>query len=233
MKIFHAQQKMVWENEHKNPCQLTSVAGVGVSGGVREFWKYFRSVVKADDVIGLEIGCGKGRNVIWLATQGANMEGFDFSHSAIEVAKKKVRGKLKKRAHFFEHDIIKTWPFQKDYFDFAIDCFVSTDVEGVRNRKFMIEEAYRVLKPGGYFFLYTNSVKSDFYKYMVTRCKVDEVNAFCYPDIKKFEKVYTQKELDKLYGCFKLKESKVFKRNSFVDNKPVCWEHIWRVYQKK
>jgi ubiquinone/menaquinone biosynthesis C-methylase UbiE len=143
-----------------------------------------------------------------------------------------VGKKIEKRVHFFEHDIIKTWPFRKDHFDFAIDCFVSTDVEGVRNRRFMIKEAYRVLKPGGYFLLYTNSTKSEFYKNMVKKYKVNDVNAFCYPDIKKFEKVFSEEELRSLYGQFKLKKSKRYQRNSNVKDNSYLWEHFWRVYQK-
>lgn len=233
MKITHDQQKIAWENEHKNPQQFTNLAGVEVSGGVESFWKYLEESSKIDEPKGLEIGCGKGRNTIWLAKNGASMDSFDFSTSAISEAKKRITEDIKSRINFFEHDIIKPWPLLDNRFDFVIDCFVSTDVEGEENRKFMIDEIYRVLKPEGLFFLYTNSTKSNYYQDQAKETKVEEVNAYCYPDIEKFEKVYSQEELDIMYSRFDLKKSEIFERKSSVNGQDVSWEHIWRVYQKK
>jgi len=38
----------------------------------------------------MEIGCGTGTNVIWLAQQGFNVVGIDISPTAIEMARKKL-----------------------------------------------------------------------------------------------------------------------------------------------
>ena len=202
----------------------------------KSFWKFIRRARKNDFQLmtGLEIGCGKGRNAIWLAHQGVKMKAFDFSPSAIRMAKSRVSRKIIHKISFSKHDITETWPFAADSFDFVIDNFVSTDIEGVRNRRFLAKELYRVLKPGGYFFLYTNTTKSDLYREMVKARHLvsNEKHAFYYPEMKKFEKVFDKIELDDLYRCFELREAKTYTRLSLVSGRPVTWEHFWRIYRK-
>ncbi len=103
----------------------------------------------------------------------------------------------------------------------------------MKNRKFVSNELYRVLKPGGYFFIYTNSTESDLYKAMVkSSCAADEPNAFYYPVMKKFEKVFDEAELCNLYRRFNLRKRRSLKRRSKVMGKQYAWEHFWRIYQK-
>lgn len=234
MHISHTQQKLAWQKEHKKPKVLVGLASRNVSGGVKNFWKYFNSKYTGlENPCGLEMCCGKGRNSIWLATQGTYMTGFDFSSEAIKTAKKRVTKKIIKMVNFLQHDAIRSWPFSKNSFDFVVDCFGSTDIDGAKNRKFVSNEIWRVLKPGGYFFIYTNSVRSDFYKEMYKLHSVaKEKNAYYYPDIKKFEKVFTKNELMLLHQKFKLKEIKTYKRKSKINSKVYSWEHFWIIYQK-
>ncbi len=232
--ISHQQQQATWEKEHKRPYALPSLASPDVSGGVISFWKYFVRANKGPEhPIGLEICCGKGRNAIWLAKSGAWMEAFDFSASAIKTAKSRIPAKVAGKISFSKHDAVRRWPFPRDHFDFVIDCFASTDIDGVKNRKLAGSELYRVLKPGGYFFIYTNSTKSELYKTMLQASyRVDEPNAFYYPGINKFEKVFDEAELDALYCRFVLREKRSVRRRSKVIGRQCAWEHFWRIYQK-
>lgn len=59
---------------------------------------------------GLEMCCGKGRNVIWLADQGAIMEGFDFSNVAVETATGRASSLgLTANARFNVQDAVSPW----------------------------------------------------------------------------------------------------------------------------
>lgn len=234
VKTVHEQQKLAWETEHLHPFYLVGLNGQEPSGGVRSFWDYLSQVLKKGRMLkGLEIGCGKGRNAIWLARQGIQMAAFDFSSVAVKEAKQRSGGFEENNIHFFEHDIISRWPFLDQSFDFIIDCFASTDVEGLANQRYLAQEAYRVLKPEGYFCLYTNSINSQVYRDpALAQHASQESHLYWYPDMHKFENVFETQELDQLYNQFTLKEAKVFSRLSQLKNNQVEWEHLWRIYQK-
>lgn len=95
----------------------------------------------------LDIGCGAG-----LITESlpyyypdAEIYGCDISRSAIEYARKYGKGKV-------EYEVLrgKKFPYKNNFFDVCI-CF---DVlEHVPDADFFLNEAKRVLKKGGYFFL--------------------------------------------------------------------------------
>lgn len=201
MHISHTRQKDAWEKEHREPQAFINLSSGTVSGGVKRFWTYARTKkLIPNRPTGLEIGCGKGRNTVWLAERGATMVGFDFSGTAIKTAR--ARAYKLENAKFFLHDAVRTWPFPPKSFDFVVDCFVSTDLDGTQNRTFIYREAFRVLKPGGLFLLYTNTPRSRLYRAMRETYPADEPYAYYYPNIKKFEKVYTEIELRKLFKRF-------------------------------
>ncbi len=75
----------------------------------------------------LDVGCGKGQNCIWLAKNGFEVTGVDFSKTAISFAKENA---IKSKVHinFLENDFLKEEV--KGYpFDFLYDhgCFHSFD----------------------------------------------------------------------------------------------------------
>jgi len=93
----------------------------------------------------LDLGSGSGRQLINLKTKG-KMHLVDFSREMIELAKKRAKQK-KIKAEFFVSNIIKL-PFEDNFFDSAICIAVLTCIKGKENRKKVIRELFRVLKPG-------------------------------------------------------------------------------------
>lgn len=67
----------------------------------------------------LDIGCGRGRHSITLASHGFDVSGFDLSFDNILEAKKSETDSL----HFFQHDM--RLPFWINYFDYAFSFFTS------------------------------------------------------------------------------------------------------------
>lgn len=67
----------------------------------------------------LDIGCGKGRHSVQLASKGFNVTGIDLSERSIAVAKKRENDHL----HFYVHDM--RLPFYINYFDYAFNFFTS------------------------------------------------------------------------------------------------------------
>jgi len=97
----------------------------------------------------LEIGCGGGNNVWFLALEGFNVCGIDGSASAIGAAKKRL-SESGLSADLQVGDFTRL-PFEDESFDMVFDrgaltCCGTTSIQKA------IGEAHRVLKPNGAFF---------------------------------------------------------------------------------
>jgi len=104
----------------------------------------FREYLDKKDRV-LDIGCGSGRDVIYLAKNGFDSYGIDFSKVAIEKTRKRYKGK---NLHLFVSKA-ENLPFKNGFFD-SIYCgwvLYYTDM------KKSISEINRVLKDGGIFYL--------------------------------------------------------------------------------
>ena len=77
-------QQEIWDQEHANPHVLKQMDSTLPSSGVVKFWQWLLENPQYRCSIGLEIGCGKGRNVHWLASKGVHITGVDFSTTAID-----------------------------------------------------------------------------------------------------------------------------------------------------
>ncbi len=232
-KVTHKEQQEAWEKEHQKPHVLLQMDSEKASAGVELFLAWLKE--RGVETVGLkavEMGCGKGRNCIWLAEQGLEATGFDFSNAAIEEAKRRaqVRG-FAEKAKFVVQDATTKWQFDNESFDIAVDCFASTDIEGEENRAFAVSEFKRVLKPGGYLVVYTLSTEDGFHKEMVEKSPASEKNSFVHPT-GKFEKVFDDEEIAEIYKDFKLVEKRRLKKEPVFFGKAYPSNHYWLVYQK-
>jgi len=104
----------------------------------------------------LEVGCGSGANVWYLAREGFSVYGIDGSETAINVCAER----LKKEGLKAEIKIgdMSTLPYSDKYFDVVIDI-ASIQHNTPDEIKKIIAEIYRVMKAGGSFFSFTRSDK--------------------------------------------------------------------------
>lgn len=174
--------------------------------------------------------CGKGRNVIWLARQGIEMTGIDFSSHAVQEAKK--RAKDTANARFMVHDVTLPYPLEDESLDFVIDCFGSTDIESLEGRQVARDNLIRLLKPGGYYLAYLLSTDDEYHKMMIDEHPGSEPGSFIHPDNGKFEKAFTEDEVKEFYSDL---ETVVFERvptTARFNKKDYSCNHIWAVFQK-
>ena len=95
----------------------------------------------------IDLGCGTGNYVIYLARKGFEATGIDISASAIDMAKKSAEEKGIK-CNFINADVLGDMIEITGLFDFAYDW------EGLHHifpedREKYINNVYRLLKPGG------------------------------------------------------------------------------------
>jgi ubiquinone/menaquinone biosynthesis C-methylase UbiE len=95
----------------------------------------------------LEIGCGTGKNTIWLMTKARHLIGADFSAEMLTRAKEKITSE---KVEFCEFDLREKWDFAENSFD-LITC--SLALEHIENIEFVFAEANRVLRRGGLFYI--------------------------------------------------------------------------------
>lgn len=95
----------------------------------------------------LEVGCGTGKNTVFLAKIASVLYAVDFSQGMIDKAKEKV---LAENVRFSLMNINQRWDFEPGSFD-LVTC--SLVLEHIENLSFIFSEAARVLQPNGYLFI--------------------------------------------------------------------------------
>ena len=111
---------------------------------------------KTDKPKVLELGCGDGQLAVMLAKKGFDVTGIDISPTAVEWAKERTD-----KAQFIEGDVLYTG-LESGSFDIIIDSYCLHCIIG-EDRKKMLSEVLRLLKPNGLFAGITmcNSIPED------------------------------------------------------------------------
>src|SRR5687768_12945966 len=112
--VRHEEQQTIWDREHQVPNVLPQVHSTEASSSVVKFMDWLvNEGNQISELKGLEICCGKGRNVIGLAKEGATMIGLDFSPSAIKEAQRRAaEAEVNTRAGFLVSDVTEPFPIK-------------------------------------------------------------------------------------------------------------------------
>lgn len=97
----------------------------------------------------LDVGCGIGRNSIFMANEGFDVYGIDISKEALNIAKKKA--KEKKLSINYIYSNFSDLSFENNSFDAVVDI-QSIQHNRINEIKKIFSEVFRVLKKGGKFF---------------------------------------------------------------------------------
>ena len=95
----------------------------------------------------VEIGCGTGKNTLFLAQIGTQVQAMDFSEAMLNKAKKKLNSD---NVAFLIGDITKIWTYSDRSAD-LITC--NLVLEHIKDLSFVFSEAFRILTAGGTFFV--------------------------------------------------------------------------------
>jgi SAM-dependent methyltransferase len=141
----------------------------------------------------IDLGCGNGRNLIYLARNfGMRGVGYDSSGAAIKEAQRLSEGldlsyKTRSMAGVLEVDDES----QMIALDMMSSHFLKQD-----ERTLLRDEIHRVLKPGGYLFMKTFLSDGDIHtKRLIAEQPGDEANSYIHPVIGVQEYVYSEEEL--------------------------------------
>jgi tellurite methyltransferase len=98
--------KPFWEKTYQD--DAVSTFSKGPTADVAEFWTIFPAGASI-----LDVGCGEGRNAIFLAENGFDVDAFDISESGVEKAKR-IAASRNVRVNFWQQDLIQ-YNFEKNY----------------------------------------------------------------------------------------------------------------------
>lgn len=100
----------------------------------------------------LEVGCGQGANLWFLAKEGFDVHGVDISISAIKKAGKYLKEAYNVKAKLGAEDV-RNLLYKNDSFDVVVDCNMIQHIS-YTDHKVAYKEIYRILKPGGVFWCF-------------------------------------------------------------------------------
>lgn len=100
------QESPFWEQLYAD--MEVSTFSKGPTMDINEFYKLFPQNAQV-----LDVGCGEGRNSIFMAALGNKVDAFDISENGIEKAKK-IAGQVGVQVNFFCCDLEK-FVFEKEY----------------------------------------------------------------------------------------------------------------------
>ena len=104
----------------------------------------------------LDLGCGCGRTSLELAKKGFQVTAIDFAPKMIAAAKKQAEI-LDIDVEFYTADATKM-TYKSASFDNIIFSYNGIEqIPGRKNREKVLQDVYKILKPGGYFIFTTRS----------------------------------------------------------------------------
>lgn len=196
-------QQQIWQDEHASgstlPFEMLRASATKPSSKVVQFYEFLQSQGVPHGKV-VDIGAGKGRNSFFFAKQGFQVFALDYIREAVEFIEEVAKSEgLSQQLQASCTTIDDTWPFPDNFFDVAIDCFASIDIETQSGRERYRSELLRTLKPGGYALVTVVSSDDEIESELIRTSPGPEKNSSIWPANGKFQKNYDEAELREFY----------------------------------
>lgn len=198
-------QQQIWEEAHKKATDFPSVKDQEPSSNVVWFLDFLTQQNILPPKMILDIGSGNGRNAVFLAKKGFNVIGIDYANYAVRVATDLAKkNNVEKNTQFISTELDYEWNVYSDYFDAALDCYASIDIETPEGRETYKKQLLRALKKEAYVLVTVVSVDDEIEKELLRTNPGPEKYSTLWPGTGKFQKNYDEDELQKFYRDFKI-----------------------------
>lgn len=108
----------------------------------------------------LELGCGNGRDSIFFISKGYHVTAIDASQNAIKKLQENFTDT--KEAVFVCGDFVNEVKIYRKHYDF---CYSRFSIHAIDEKQeiALIKNVFRVIKPGGYFFIEARGIHDELY----------------------------------------------------------------------
>ena len=184
-----------WDQEYKTADHLK--LSTDHSEDLEKFTRYIIRAKRGDVLAAsnsvLDVGCGNGRNLIFLAREfGLCGVGYDISVSAIDQAK---AASVDFKINYAARTIAGPLDLPDNSQNLVLDMMTSHFLNK-KERTFLRDEIYRVLVPGGFLFMKTFLADEDLHTRRLLRDSPGkEPGAYVHPVIGVDEYVYWEEDL--------------------------------------
>lgn len=193
------QSKSFWDREYQRPAHLA--LSTAPAADLEKFtrWQerhYGREFLNPQTQV-LDLGCGNGRNLIFLAQNFACRGlGYDVSGEAIAQAK---RAAINLPLQFSVRSLRESLPVPDGSVNLVLDMMVS-HILNEAERRALRAEIYRVLKPGGWLFFKSFLLEEDDHaKRLLRDHPAEERHTYQHPRLGVAEHVWTVDELEDFF----------------------------------
>jgi ubiquinone/menaquinone biosynthesis C-methylase UbiE len=192
-----------------------------------------------DKTVGLEVGCGIGRNIVYLANNGYCDKFVGLDHTDLALEKARILAESNNcsdQCTFIKGIAGKIFDFKDHSFDFIFDIMAaSTFIMGDNNRKIYSNEVKRILKPGGILFIYTGCADGEYFASLHDSRRGNDNGTFRRSMDGTMEKAYTREEIVALYGDLKtiLQETRSEYFRAFGEQKLIRKDGFWYIILEK
>ena len=146
--------KRLWEESFDEQIARQAYNTAPVEALARTVSYYFRDRFSPKDLARLhflEMGCGAGANLIWLAQKGIQVSGVDISPTALQLTRRNLeQGGYGQRIGKLIESSVSHVPFENESFDGIIEACVFQHL-AKNDREIAFREVKRLLKRGGVF----------------------------------------------------------------------------------
>jgi len=184
-----------WDNEYKNATHLK--LSTDESEDLTKFTRFLPRI-KREDLLQagesvLDVGCGNGRNLIYLARQfDMSGVGYDISTAAVSQAK---AASVPLPLAYTARSIAGPLELESGSQSLVLDMMTSHFLNEAE-RTYLRDEIYRVLKPGGFVFMKTFLADGDLHtRRLLKDLPGKEAGTYIHPVIGVPEYVYNEETL--------------------------------------
>jgi SAM-dependent methyltransferase len=208
-----------WEREYGKGGIPSSVRSQP-SNVVKEFVEAFEPFDK-NARLAVDIGCGSGRNSIYLAEKQFYVTAMDYA--TLQVQKLDEAAKelgLSEQIRALSHDVSKPWPLPSHSINLAIDTFCFKHQIHAEAVQMYVSELARVTRPGARFLLFLAAKEDGYYAQFPTS---DQTRPGCIildPGNEILSRLYDKAEIIDLFKDFSLSRHVVKISENMMHDKP-------------
>jgi SAM-dependent methyltransferase len=224
-------QTDAWEKEYRNPKFVTNSNEPQLD--FKHFVKWLRKVqgVHLENLRVLDLGCGTGKNSIFLAERGSAVTGVDISETALDYAAKRSK-EANLEIEFLRASIGNQLSFKDNSFDLILDVVSSNSLSDAE-RQVYVTECLRLVKPQGHFFVKALCKDGDKNAInLLEKFPYKEQDTYRMPETGIIERVFTKDDILKLYTDFSVLHMERKSSYTIFNGKPYK-RNFWLLYLQK